>query len=362
MRIRREIIFFAVLVAASCSAAATSYQRFILVPLDQGGGYKLARSEAPYRNPKAGDVVVRMHAVSLNRRDIHVIDGEYDRTERREFVPLSDGAGEVYAVGDGVSRFRVGDRVVATFFRGWLSGRRYSARVTAVGAGTDGMLSEFVHVHENDLLRVPEVLTYEEASTLPCAALTAWNALFSFRDVERGDYVLVEGTGGISSFAILFAAAVGARPIVISSSNTKLEQVRARGAYGTIDYKSTPNWVRSVLAVTDGVGVHHVIEIRGQTSLPQSVAVLANGGQISLAGWMDGTDASIPMAALIARDASVNAFHVGSRADFEEMNEFIVRHRVHPMISRVFDFEDSQMAYDLMRSGNFVGKLVIRLP
>jgi NADPH:quinone reductase-like Zn-dependent oxidoreductase len=328
-----------------------------------GSRHRLAVREV--ERPVAGpnQALVRVRAVSLNRRDLSILQSPPSpRRSASGLVPLSDGAGEVIAVGPGVTRFRTGDRVAGTFFADWVDGKRGPrANASARGGAIDGMLAEMVVSHENGLVAIPDHLSFEEAATLPCAAVTAWNALFAHRPLRPDDFVLLEGTGGVSIFGLQFAGAAGARTIITSSSDAKLERARALGAFGTVNYRTHPEWQNQVRALTGGAGVDHVLEVGGQETLPRAVRTLGFEGHIALIGGLTGFAETMPVDGLIGLGASVTGIYVGSRADFEAMNAFISRHRLKPVIDRVFRFEEAQAAYDYMASGDHVGKIVITL-
>jgi NADPH:quinone reductase-like Zn-dependent oxidoreductase len=326
--------------------------------LEPGGDrHTLALREVQRPQPRAGEVLVRVRAVSLNHRDLYVLE----RSGTLGQVPISDGAGDVVAVGPGVSEFAVGDRVAGTFFADWTGGgRTREAMATARGGGVDGMLAEFVVSRENGLVTVPEYLSYEEAATLPCAAVTAWRALFTDGELEAGETVLLEGTGGVSIFGLQLAAAAGARPIITSSSDAKLEKARALGAVGTVNYRTNPDWQIEVRALTDDQGVDHVLDVVGGETLNRAIEALAYDGHVAVIGGLSGQSTALPVRSL-PDGSSVTAIFVGSRDDFEAMNAFMTEHEIHPVIDRVFAFEDAAAAYDYMDSGAHMGKIVIAL-
>ena len=331
-----------------------------------GDGYELVLREVPRPVAGPGEVLVRVHATSLNRRDWYILneaigEGGLDYTDN---IPLSDGAGEVIAVGQGVTEFQVGDRVASTFFTDWIDGKRTDAvRPSARGAGpgTGGMLSEMVVTTAQALVPIPDYLSYEEAATLPCAGVTAWNGLFTQGNLQPGEYVLLEGTGGVSSFGLIFAAAAGARPIITSSSDEKLARARELGAAGTVNYRENEDWEVQVRALTDNAGVDHVLEIGGRDTLGKALEALAFEGHVALIGGLTGAAPPIPVGALMGKGAMVSGIYVGSRADFEAMNAFMEEHQIRPVIDRVFSFEQAQEAYDFMGNGSFMGKIVIAL-
>lgn len=353
----------AALSAPSIAVGQSTTRQWQLVPDAAGEGCRLVLREVPTPQAGPGEVQVRIRATSLNGRDRYGIQG-CPRSGPGP-VPLSDGAGEVIAVGPGVTRFAVGDRVVGTFFGGadYLEGDRPRTAMAFRRAGPGpGMLSEIVVDSEHGFVRVPSHLSYEEASTLTTAGVTAFTSLFKHGDLQPNEFVLLEGTGGVSSFGLLIAAAAGARPIITSSSDEKLARARELGAWGTVNYRRYPEWHEEVLRLTDGLGVQHVIEIGGRGTLERALQSLGNGGHIALIGGLEGGFAeSIPVGPLFARDGSVTSFHVGSRVDFEALNRFLEGHGIHPVIDRVFEFEDAPAAFDFFNNGDFMGKIVIRL-
>jgi NADPH:quinone reductase-like Zn-dependent oxidoreductase len=338
-----------------------SQQQYQLVRQAKGFSLQL-REGAPIRRPGPREVLVRVRAASLNRRDLGILEGSYPIPNREALVPLSDGAGEVVAIGPGTTRFQVGDRVAAIFFQGWLAGRPTAQTgATALGGALDGMLAQYVTLSEEGLVPIPEYLSYEDAASLPCAAVTAWHGLTSRGALRPGDHVLLQGTGGVSIFGLQIAAAAGARPVITSSSDAKLERARALGAVGTINYRSVPEWSKAVLATTGGIGAHHVLEVGGAGTLPQSLAALAPGGHVALIGGLSGFGGDIPAGSLVGRNTGVTGIFVGSRAHFEALNAFLAKHAIRPVIDRVFPFEAAEEAYAWMGTGSHFGKIVIRL-
>ncbi len=329
----------------------------------KGQTSELALREVEARAPAAREVAVRVHAVSLNRRDLMMVAGQYGRGGTQpNSVPLSDGAGEVVAVGAGVTRFKVGDRVAGIFFEDWLDGAPTAASLaTARGGNAGGMLSEIVVTDADGLVAIPKHLTYEEAATLPCAGVTAWVGLFKRGHLEKGDFVLLEGTGGVSVFGLQLAAAAGAKPIITSSSDAKLARARELGAFGTVNYRKNPEWQNEVRALTGGAGVDQVLEVGGQDTLPRALQALAFGGHVAIIGGLSGFASDVPVGTLMGLNATASGIYVGSRADFEALNEFMAEHAIHPVIDRVFAFEETPAAFDLMENGSFFGKIVIRL-
>ncbi len=341
---------------------SSSRQRRGVLLREEDGAYRLTLEEAPVPVPAAREVLVRVHAVSLNRRDLYVQRGQYPMPPRPRLVPLSDGAGEVVETGSAVRRFKAGDRVAACFFQRWIAGRPDADTVSsALGGQLDGMLSDYVCLSEDGVVRIPDGYSFEEAATLPCAAVTAWNGLVTRGHIQPGDNVLVLGTGGVAIFGLQFALAAGGRPIVTSSSDAKLARAVELGAAATINYSSHPQWADSVRAATGGVGAHQVLEVGGRGTLQQSLASLAAGGHLALIGGLAGFGGDIPSMALLHANATASGIYVGSRANFEAMNSFIERHRIRPVIDRVYEFADAAAGYERLEAGRHFGKLVIRL-
>jgi NADPH:quinone reductase-like Zn-dependent oxidoreductase len=322
----------------------------------------LTRAERPDPTPGPGQVIVRVRAASLNYRDLMVVRGTYGNKTQRKVIPLSDGAGEVVAVGPGVTRFAVGDRVAAIFMQSWLSGpprAEYSS--SALGGALDGMLAEKVALHEDGLARLPDALSFAQGATLPCAAVTAWNALFEGQRVAPGETVLVQGTGGVSIFALQLARAAGARVIVTSSSDAKLERARAMGAVATINYKSTPDWSEEVRRLTGGVGVDHVVEVGGAGTLDQSLQAVRVGGTVSVIGVLSGFGGPVKTVLLLQKSIQLRGIYVGSRAMFDALNRALVAGAIEPVIDKVFSFDQAAEAYRHLESAAHFGKVVIKL-
>lgn len=341
---------------------STERQRRGLLTRQPDGSYRLTIEQAPVSRPSNHEVLVRVRAASLNRRDVYLLKGQYPMPPRPSLVPLSDGAGEVVAVGAGVTRFKAGDRVAATFFQRWLEGRPDAETPSsALGGQLDGMLSEYVCLGEQGLVGIPEGYSYEEAATLPCAAVTAWNGLFTRGRMRAGDNVLLLGTGGVSIFGLQLAAAAGGRPMVTSSSDEKLAHAKKLGATATINYVKTREWSGAVRAATGGVGVHQILEVGGTGTLPQSLASLAPGGHIALIGGLAGFGGDIPAMALLHANATASGIYVGSRANFEAMNDFIEQHRIRPVIDRTYELDDALAAYGRVDAGQHLGKVVIKV-
>ena len=322
----------------------------------------LKADELPKPTAQHGQVVVRMHAASLNYRDLMIATGKYGLANTRPtLIPLSDGAGEVVEVGPGVSRLSVGDRVAGIFHQKWIAGEATDDMLgSALGGELDGVLSEYRAFDAEGLVRIPEHLSYEQAATLPCAAVTAWNALFGHRLTQPGDTVLTLGTGGVSVFAIQFAHAAGARVIATSSSDEKLEQVRKLGATDLINYKQTPNWDEEVLRLTGGRGADQVVEVGGAGTMPRSIRAVRRGGQVSVIGVLTSGEGIDPVTVLF-KGAIVRGIFVGSREMFDAMNRATTANKLQPVIDRTFSFDEAPAAYRHLESGAHVGKVVIKI-
>jgi NADPH:quinone reductase-like Zn-dependent oxidoreductase len=346
---------------AAHAADGDTFRQWQFAP--RGDAFALELKEARRRAPQSNEVVVRVHAAALNRRDLMMLAGRYGAGGTQTGgVPLSDGAGEVIAIGPGVTRFKVGDRVAGIFFEQWLDGPPSAAAIaTARGGNPGGMLAEIVVTSAEGLVAIPPHLSYEEAATLPCAGVTAWVGLFKRGNLERGDFVLLEGTGGVSVFGLQLAAAAGAKPIVTSSSDVKLARARELGAFGTVNYRKNPEWQRDVRALTGDAGVDQVLEVGGQDTLPRALQALAFGGHVAIIGGLSGFASDVPVGALMGLGATVSGIYVGSRADFEALNAFLSEHRIKPIVDKVFAIEEAPAAFAAMDEGEFFGKIVIRL-
>jgi NADPH:quinone reductase-like Zn-dependent oxidoreductase len=328
---------------------------------EYGGPSGLTQVEVPAPAPGAREVLVRVHAVSLNYRDLLNLQAARPGGLPLPFVPCSDGAGEVVAVGSEVTLWKPGDRVAGIFFRDWVSGSfELAYHKTALGGSAPGMLAEQVVLPEHALVRVPEHLSDAEAASLPCAGVTAWQALFTRGGLQAGRTVLALGTGGVSVFALQLAKAAGARVIITSSSDEKLARARELGAAETVNYRTTPEWDKEVWRLSGKRGVDHVIEVGGPGTLEKSLNCVAAGGQVALIGVLTGfgppTGTLFP---LTARNARMDGIYVGSRADFEALNAFVTEHRIHPVIDRIFACEEAPAAYAHLQSGAHFGKVVV---
>lgn len=323
--------------------------------------YDLVRADRPLPDALASySVRVQVKAVSLNYRDIIAWRNLAGR-QVDNLVPASDGAGEIIAVGSNVQQWKVGDRVAGCFFQTWQSGSFDLAHHKQDLGGTlDGMLQSVIDLPETGVVEIPPSLSFEQASTLPCAGLTAWYSLSTRGGLASGQSVLCIGTGGVSIFALQFATAIGARAIVLSSSNAKLERARAMGAWQTINYREHPQWADEVWDITSGHGVDHVVEVGGPGTLEQSMKCVAASGHIALIGVLTGFGApNTSLFPLLARNVRLNGIYVGSRDKFMEMNSFIESKQIQPSIDQVFSFDEAPDAFEYLQSAKHFGKVVI---
>jgi len=318
----------------------------------------LGLAEVPVPVPGPNEVLVRVGAVSLNYRDKLVMEGGMlAQVPSLPFVPVSDMAGEVVAVGPGVTRFKTGDQVIGNYWTQWIDGPP-PEEIASLGGPLPGMLAAYVALSENVLVRAPASLTAAEASTLPVAALTAWFALVETGQMKAGETVLVQGTGGVALFGLQIARALGARVIITSRGTEKLERAKALGATDAIDTSATPNWSDRVLELTKGRGVDHVLEIIGGDNIGQSIAALASCGQIAQIGFLAGPDLILPTLPMMLKRAIIRGIAVGHRRAFEDMNKAIDEHGIKPVIDKVYAFDDARAAFDHLERGPF-GKVVI---
>ncbi|KAF8548429.1 NAD(P)-binding protein [Imleria badia] len=316
---------------------------------------------APLSKPRASEVTIQIHAVSLQFRDLAVSKGRYPG-QRTDIVPCSDGAGEIVAVGEDVKGWKIGDRVSPNFALDHVHGDVTEAiKNTGLGGQIDGVLKEYINVPAHSLVRIPDYLTYEEASTLPCAALTAYNALLGPIPLKGGDYVLVLGTGGVSIFAAQIALASGATVIVTSSSDAKLEIAKKLGAQHLINYKKNPNWEDEVLKITEGRGVDHIIEVGGPGTISKCVKAVRYAGHVHVIGAVSGGDGGIPIRATTHKAITFRGILIGSVKQFEDMNRLFIARQIHPVVDKVFSFEEAIEAYSYLESQNHVGKVVIKV-
>ena len=316
--------------------------------------------DRPDPTPGPRQVLVRVKATSLNYRDLLTIEAQYARSAPKpDLIPLSDGAGEVVAVGPGVSRVKVGDRVAGCFMQRWFGGAISEiAMPSAMGGAIDGMLTELAVLEVEGVVKLPAHLSYEEGATLPCAAVTAWNALVEIGHIKAGDVVQIQGTGGVSIFALQFARMFGARVIGTSSSAAKAERLKQMGAEAVIDYRATPDWDQEALKLTGGRGADITVEVGGAGTLPRSFMATRLGGSIAVIGLLSGMATLDPMP-ILRRNLKVQGLYVGSTQMFEAMNRAIEANGLKPVIDKVFPFAEAKAAYQHLKSQKHFGKIVI---
>jgi NADPH:quinone reductase-like Zn-dependent oxidoreductase len=337
-------------------------------PITRFGVDHLERVQLPQLQIAPGKVLIKVHAVSLNYRDLMMVKGFYNPKMGLPRIPCSDGAGEVTAVGEGVNRVRVGDRVCGIFMQRWLDGPLTAEKSKgALGGDVDGMLAEYALLDQDGVVRFPEHLSYEEAATLPCAGVTAWNALHHAgepgRPASPSETVVIQGTGGVSIFALQFAKLLGAKAIGTSSSEEKLRRAIALGLDAGCNYKERPEWSGWVAEMTGGRGADRIIEVGGAGTFGQSLRAARVAGMIAQIGVLSGAATSEPLALtpILHKQLHVQGIYVGSRAMFEEMSAAIGKAGMHPVIDRVFDFDQVREAFLHMQSASHFGKIVIRM-
>ncbi|RGP53653.1 zinc-dependent alcohol dehydrogenase family protein [Pseudomonas abyssi] len=327
---------------------------------EKPGVSQLKREKTTVPRPAVGEVLVKVKAVSLNYRDWEVINGQYHEVFSSGMVPLSDGAGEVVEVGEGVDRWQPGDRVIGSFWQGWLAGDLKNAIAPrSMGGPLDGMLSEFVSLPANGLVLCPSHLSYEQAACLPCAAVTAWQALVVEGHVKAGDWVLVQGTGGVSLFALQFAKLHGASVVLLSSSEDKLARARELGADITLNYLECPDWGAEVQLRTGGID--HVVEVGGPNTLVQSFKALRLGGQVNIIGYLGGKCGEVSPLLILQSHSRVRGIAVGPCSSLEALCGAIQAVQLIPVIDRIFSVDNLGEAFDYLASGSHMGKVVLRL-
>lgn len=314
----------------------------------------------PDPTPGTGQVLLRMKAWSLNYRDLMLVRGHYNPKLRFPFIPLSDGVGEVVAVGPEVTSVRVGDRVCPLFMQDWPAGHLNDSHAkSALGGALPGILSEYVVLNATGVIPVPVHLSDAEAATLPCAALTAWNAVICSGQMHPGQTLLIQGTGGVSLFALQFAKTAGVRIIATSSSDEKLKRVKAMGAESGINYRTVPEWDKAVRDLTEGAGVDHVVEVGGSGTLAKSLKAVKSGGTVSMIGVLSGVGGDISLIPILMRNIRVQGIFVGNAEMFAAMNQAIAAHKLHPVVDREFALDEIQEAFKHLASGQHFGKVVI---
>jgi NADPH:quinone reductase-like Zn-dependent oxidoreductase len=323
---------------------------------------QLVLQHLPQPHPGPGEVLVRVHAVSLNYRDLLMVQGHYNPEMPLPRIPCSDGAGEVVEVGEDVKAVAVGQRVAGIFMQNWLDGPPTAERSRgALGGDLDGMLAEYVVLPLSGVVGIPEHLSYAEAATLPCAGVTAWNALVNVGQVKPGDVVVTQGTGGVSIFALQFAKLMGATVIGTSSSDEKLERAKSLGLNAGLNYRKTPDWAKWVLQQTNHRGADLIVEVGGAGTFPQSLQAVRTGGTITQIGVLSQSDQPLPIAPILHRQARIQGIYVGSRAHFEAMNRAIAANQLRPVVDKVFPFSQAREALSTMENGSHFAKIVIQV-
>ncbi|MCS0627919.1 NAD(P)-dependent alcohol dehydrogenase [Telluria mixta] len=315
----------------------------------------LSLRSSPIPRPAPGEVLVHVRASSLNYRDLIILEGNYPMSIPAGRIPLSDGAGEVVAVGQGVTRFKVGDRVINSFFPEWIDGP-FTGAYSQYSGDVDGWLADYRAVAADALISIPDSLDFAEAATLPCAGVTAWSAL---NGVRAGETVLTLGTGGVSLFAVQLAKAMGVRVIATTSSDTKARQLKGLGADETINYKEKPEWSQQVRELTGGRGAHRIVEVGGAGTFDQSIKAIALGGQVSMVGVVAGFQGTVEVLPMFMSQARYQSIALGSRQDLQDLVRFIAEHRIRPVIDSSYAFDDARLAFERLMTRNVFGKVVV---
>jgi NADPH:quinone reductase-like Zn-dependent oxidoreductase len=333
------------------------------LPKSGAGIDALVQVERPDpQKPAYRQVVVKVSACSLNFRDLGIVRGSYRMALRENLIPLSDGAGEVVEVGPGVSRVKVGDRVAGCFFQRWPGGEAPAdVHMSALGGAIDGMLADYAVLEEDGVVKIPAHLSLEEGATLPCAGVTAWHAMIEHAKLIAGQTVLLQGTGGVSIFALQLARAMGVRAIITSSSDEKLARAKALGAAHGINYKTTPDWEKAAREFTGGRGVDHVVEVGGAATLARSFGAIRFGGKVTMIGGLSGGATELNPGLIFSRRANVQGISVGSTQMFMALARALEVNAVKPVVDKVFAFAEAPAAYRHMASGAHFGKIVIRV-
>jgi NADPH:quinone reductase-like Zn-dependent oxidoreductase len=323
---------------------------------------QLVCEDLPQPRPARGEVLVKIHAVSLNYRDLLMVRGQYNAKMSLPRIPCSDGAGEVVDVGDGVKAVKAGQRVTGIFMPNWLDGPPTAEKSRgALGGDIDGMLAEYVVLPENGVVSFPEHLSFAEAATLPCAGVTAWNALVHTAQIKPGDVVVTQGTGGVSIFALQFATMMGATVLGTSSSDEKLERSKAMGLNGGLNYRQTPEWAKWVLRETNNRGADLIVEVGGAGTFSQSLQAVRIGGTVAQIGVLSQSDQPVPIAPILHRQVQIQGIYVGSRVHFEAMNRAITASHLRPVVDKIFAFSQAREALTTMENGSHFGKIVIQV-
>jgi NADPH:quinone reductase-like Zn-dependent oxidoreductase len=323
---------------------------------------RLVLEQVPQPHPGSGEVLVKVHAVSLNYRDLLMVRGHYNPKLPLPRIPCSDGAGEVVEVGDDVKAVKVGQRVAGIFMQNWLDGPPTAEKSRgALGGDIDGMLAEYVLLPQSGVVGIPEHLSFAEGATLPCAGVTAWNALTNAGQITPGDVVLTQGTGGVSIFALQFAKMMGATVIGTSSSDEKLERAKTLGMNARLNYRQTPDWAKWVLQETNNRGADLIVEVGGAGTISQSLQAVRTGGTVAQIGVLSQSDEPLPIAPLLHRQVRLHGVYVGSRAHFEAMNRAIAASQLRPVVDKIFAFAQAREALLTMEKGSHFGKIVIQV-
>jgi NADPH:quinone reductase-like Zn-dependent oxidoreductase len=323
-------------------------------------GLVIQQEEVPVLGRR--DVLIRVRAASLNYRDMALAKGLYPGATREAPVPLSDGAGDVVAIGPDVTRFKVGDRVTISCFADWVGGRfALDYHFQALGFTLDGTLRDYAQFHENAVVRLPDYLSYEEAAALPCAAVSAWSALTFGEPLTPGQTVLIQGTGGVALFGLQIARMFGARVLAITSSAEKARKLEALGAAAVVNYKESPEWGGEILKLTNGQGVDKVIEIGGESTIQQSINCTRYGGEIGLVGFVTGMGGGLPPIEILKKSVTIKGMAIGPRLSFETMLAAMEVTKVRPVVDSAFPFSDYKAAYRRLESANHFGKVVIKV-
>ncbi len=323
---------------------------------------QLEQREAAIPEAAPGQVVIEVHACSLNYRDLKVVQGTYNPKLQLPRIPFSDGAGLIHAVGEGVTSFEVGDRVAAIFMQQWLDGAPSAAKYRgALGGDIDGMATQYVALDESGVVPIPGYLSFAQAATLPCAAVTAWTALHKAGNITSGSTVLIQGTGGVSIAALQLAKAMGARVLGTSSSDEKLGRAKALGLDAGLNYRQTPDWAEWALAQTGGEGVDLVIEVGGAGTFTQSLKAAKIGGAVAQIGILTQGDEPVAIPLILRKQLRVQGIYVGSRADFEALNRALLVSRLEPVIDQEFPSADLPEALRTMDAASHFGKLVVHM-